>query len=85
LSEAEPTLELFHAIGDDSSAKVRRFVVDRELGAYLRFRNVTYDEVKADLIAHGGFATPALWDGATLVTGADAIIARLLAYSDVGR
>ncbi len=85
MSEVEPALELFHAIGDDSSAKVRRFVVDRELGAFLRFRNVTYDEVKADLAAHGGSATPALWDGVQLVTGADAIIARLLAYADVGR
>lgn len=77
--------ELFHAVGDDSSAKVRRFVVDHELLDEVRFRNVTYDEVKADLVARGGTTAPALWDGKVLVTGADAIIARLLAWSDVGR
>jgi hypothetical protein len=77
--------ELFHAVGDDSSAKVRRFVVERELLEAVRFRNVTYDEVRADLTARGGTGAPALWDGQTLVVGADAIIARLLAWSDVGR
>lgn len=80
-----PPFELFHAIGDASSARVRRFVQERELLPHLRFRNVSYEEVQRDLSARGGTGTPALWDGHTLVTGADAIEARLLAWSDVGR
>ncbi len=67
--------ELFHAISDPQSATVRRFVVDH--GLELRFRNVTYDEVRADLTARGGGTTPALWDGERLFTGADEVIARL--------
>lgn len=82
----EPTFELFHAIAEPSSAKVRKYVVDHELGEHVRFRNVSYPEVQADLAARGGgLTTPALWDGATLLTGADAIIARLAAHADVGR
>jgi hypothetical protein len=82
---AEPTLELFHTISEPGSARVRKYVVDHELSEHVRFRNVTYAEVQADLTARGGGATPALWDGATLVTGADAVIARLAAHADVGR
>jgi hypothetical protein len=77
--------ELFHAIGDASSARVRKYVVDHELTEHLRFRNVTYEEVQADLTARGGTNAPALWDGEKLVQGADAIIARLVAFADVGR
>lgn len=77
--------ELFHAIGDASSARVRKYVVDHELTEHIRFRNVTYEEVQTDLTARGGTAAPALWDGEKLVQGAEAIIARLVAHSDVGR
>lgn len=77
--------ELFHAIGDASSAKVRKYVVDHELGEAVRFRNVHYEEVQRDLRARGGDGPPALWDGQRLVSGAEAIIARLKAHSDVGR
>ncbi|MFZ5439555.1 MAG: hypothetical protein ACOZQL_06085 [Myxococcota bacterium] len=77
--------ELFHAIADVASAKVRKYVVDHELGEVVRFRNVTYEEVQKDLTARGGHGTPALWDGERLITGAEAIIARLQAHSDVGR
>jgi|APLak6261678615_1056124.scaffolds.fasta_scaffold00753_7 hypothetical protein len=77
--------ELFHAIADPSSAKVRKYVVDHELGEVVRFRNVTYPEVMKDLTERGGTGAPALWDGQKLITGADAIIARLVAHADVGR
>ena len=77
--------ELFHAIADPSSAKVRQYVVDHELTEVIRFRNVTYEEVQKDLTARGGTTPPALWDGEKLIEGAEAIIARLVAYSDVGR
>jgi hypothetical protein len=77
--------ELFHAISDASSARVRKYVVDHELTEVIRFRNVTYEEVKKDLVARGGTKAPALWDGEKLIEGADAIIARLVAHADVGR
>lgn len=82
---SEPTFELFHSIADPASAKVRSWVVDHDFTEHVRFRNVTYPEVQADLAARGGPGAPALWDGATLHTGADAIIARLAAHADVGR
>jgi hypothetical protein len=77
--------ELFHSIADAASAKVRGWVVDHNLTEYVRFRNTTYPEVQADLTARGGEHAPALWDGETLFTGADAIIGRLAAHADVGR
>lgn len=77
--------ELFHAIADPASARVRRYIVDHELGEAVRFRNISYPEVAADLTARGGAAAPALWDGAELTLGADAIIAKLDAFRDVGR
>ncbi len=77
--------ELFHEIADPSSAKVRRYVVEHELKPFVSFRNVVYPEVMADLATRGGARAPALWDGEKLVEGAEAIIARLVAYQDVGR
>lgn len=82
---SQPAFELFHAIADPSSAKVRAFIVEHDLTEAVRFRNVTYAEVQADLTARGGAGAPALWDGAALLTGADVIIARLRAHSDIGR
>lgn len=79
------SFELFHRIADPASARVRRFVVEHELQPFVRFRNVTYPEVERDLRAHGGADAPALWDGERLIEGAEAIIARLQAFSDVGR
>ncbi len=81
------TLEVFHAIADPGSARVRRYVTEHDLLSTLRYRNVVYPEVLADLTARGGTAesTPALWDGERLFVGADAVIARLVAHGDVGR
>jgi hypothetical protein len=70
-------LELFHAISDAGSAEVRRHVVAHGLEAHVRFRNVSYPEVEADLRARGGHAPPAVWDGAVLHLGAAACIERL--------
>ena len=72
-------LQLFHAIADRGSARVRNFIADHELLDRMRYRNVIYPEVLADLQGHGGSAesVPALWDGEKLHVGADAIIAVL--------
>jgi hypothetical protein len=68
-------LELFHAVNDEGeSARVRSAIAERNLLDRFRFRNVFYEEVRADLTARGGSRTPALWDGSRLVEGADAIL-----------
>jgi len=72
-------LELFHAIGDAESARVRKYIVDHELLPHFRFRNTTYEEVKRDLHARGGDKAPALWDGTVLIQGADAVLERIAA------
>jgi hypothetical protein len=69
--------ELFHDIAQAESAAVRRFIVEHGHKERVSFRNVSYDEVRADFEARGGTTTPALWDGAQLVVGEAAIIARL--------
>jgi hypothetical protein len=70
-------IELFHATNDEGSAAARKRVVDRGLVDKIRFRNVFYAEVEADLRARGGGATPAIWDGARLLVGRDAVLAFL--------
>lgn len=87
MSNPDKPFELFHRIADRSSAKARSYVVDHALEPVVRFRNVEYEEVRADLLERGGSLdqVPALWDGEKLVSGAEAIIARLSAHSDVGR
>ncbi len=75
---SEPALvELFHAISDSGSAVVRRFVVEHGLEAQVRFRNVIYPEVLADLTARGGGTAPAVWADGQLAQGADACVAVL--------
>ena len=78
------SFELFHQIADEGSARVRRFVVEHALTEDVQFRNVVYDEPAKRLAELGGHA-PALWDGEKLFVGADAAIARLRAFLDVGR
>jgi hypothetical protein len=80
-------LQLFHSIIGEGSARVRRYVMESDMKRAVRFRNVVYPEVLADLTAHGGTADqlPALWDGERLYVGAEAVIARLAAHRDVGR
>ena len=70
-------LELFHATNDEGSAEARKLVVDRALAGRIRFRNVFYPEVRADLDARGGKTTPAIWDGERLIEGREAVLAFL--------
>ena len=72
-------IELFHATNDEGSAEARKLVVDRDLVDKIRFRNVFYPEVRADLDARGGSGTPAIWDGEKLIGGRDAVLAFLRA------
>lgn len=70
-------IELFHATNDADSAAARKRVTERGLEERIRFRNVFYAEVQADLTARGGSATPAVWDGTTLIVGRDGVLAFL--------
>jgi hypothetical protein len=70
-------IELFHATNDEGSAEARKRVVDRGLVGQIRFRNVFYPEVRADLDARGGRSTPAIWDGEKLTEGRVAVLAFL--------
>lgn len=70
-------IELFHATNDEASAHARKRVVDRGLESRIRFRNVHYPEVVADLRARGGERPPAIWDGKALITGEAAVLAFL--------
>ncbi len=70
--------ELFHSTNDGgASARVRSLVVAHGLESKLRFRNVFYPEVSADLRARGGRKTPALWDGEKLFEGEEAVCAAI--------
>ncbi len=69
--------ELFHDIAQAESAAVRRFIVEHGHKERVSFRNVSYDEARADFVARGGTRTPALWDGVHLVVGEAAIMSRL--------
>jgi hypothetical protein len=75
-------IELFHATNDIDSAAARKAVVDRALVEQVRFRNVFYAEVKADFDARGGARLPALWDGARLHQGLDAVLLALSAAAE---
>lgn len=71
------TLELFHRLAEPDSATARRLVRDLGLVDAVTFRNVGFDGHAAALTAHGGGRTPALWDGATLHVGLEAVRAAL--------
>src|SRR4051812_38788238 len=55
--------ELFHRLVDEGSARVRRFVTERELTEVVGFRNVSFAEHLERLKLLGGGSVPALWDG----------------------
>ncbi len=74
---SNPVHELFHEVADPGSAAARRRVVELGLEGRIRFRNIVYEEVRADFEARGGRKLPALWDGETLHEGADVVRARL--------
>ncbi len=82
---AAASIELFHRIPDPASARVRRFVSEFALEEQVRFRNVVYPEVQRDFEARGGQMVPALWVEGELIEGAEAVLARLQALTDIGR
>lgn len=72
-----PALELFHRLAEPRSAEARRLVSALGLLEAVAFRNVAFDSHRDALAARGGGPTPALWDGARLHEGLDAVRAAL--------
>ena len=70
-------VELFHALSDAGSAACRRAIVERKLADRVTLRNVYFASHAAALAALGGARVPALWDGAALAEGKDAVLAAL--------
>jgi len=81
----EKSLQLFHELAHPPSAKVRRYIVDQALEDQVQFRNVSFEEARAELQRLGGESVPALWDGQRLYQGAELILIRLSQLVDVGR
>lgn len=71
--------ELFHRIAEPDSAEARRQTLALGLDAEVDFRNVDFESHRQALEAHGGAATPALWDGTVLHEGRAAVLAALAA------
>lgn len=63
---------LFHRIAQLESARIRALVVDLGLKPRIDFQNADTDG-RDELARLGGPDTPALWDGKTLVSGAEAV------------
>ena len=70
-------VQLFHLIADGACGRVRARVVALGLEAPVSFRNVHFDQAKADFERLGGTTVPALWDGETLHSGEEATLAAL--------
>jgi uncharacterized membrane protein len=68
---------LFHRIDDPASAAVRREIVARGLKSRIDFQNVDSADGKLMFAARGGATIPAIWDGAGLRSGADAVLSWL--------
>jgi hypothetical protein len=74
-------VELFYIIADPACAQARRVVLDLGLKERVRFRNMYYPEVRHDFHTHAGSTLPALWDGARLYEGLEAVVATLKAQT----
>ena len=68
---------LFHRIAEADSALVRLQIVALGLKPRIDFQNAETDG-KSELARSGGYATPALWDGKRLISGAGAVERELL-------
>ena len=65
-------LVLYHRLADPDSAAVRAWIVERGIKPRIDFQNVETEGADA-FAALGGVRIPALWDGARLHEGVDAI------------
>ena len=71
-------LELFHAIGDEDSARARRRAAELFLLDGIALRNVHFESHRKALADRGGSGTvPALWDGSELHEGLPRVLAAL--------
>jgi hypothetical protein len=78
-------LELFYEEGGSGSARVLAFIEENGIAEFVRARDVAIEDARGDWERLRGSAVPALWDGERLYEGAEAVLARMMAFLDVGR
>lgn len=78
-------LELFVAPDDRGSEKVRTFVQDHYLEDLVQLRDVSDARTRDAFLSAGGGTLPALWDGKRMTYGAEAAIAQLERFTNIGR
>jgi hypothetical protein len=76
--------ELFHRISEPDSAAARRRAGELGVLDRVELRNVEFESHRAALDARGGAETPALWDGAGLHVGRDAVLSALESLAQAG-
>jgi hypothetical protein len=64
---------------------VLAFIEDNGIEEFVRLRDVALEDARADLQRRRGAGVPALWDGHQLYEGAEAVLARLIAFLNIGR
>jgi hypothetical protein len=75
---SETDYTLFHRIAEPASARIRLRVVELGLKPRIDFQNAETDGREA-LARLGGSATPALWDGRSLIVGEERVAQQLTA------
>ena len=78
-------LELFIVPGDRGSEKVGVFVLDNYLDDLVTLRDASDPATAATFRARGGALLPALWTGEELISGAEAAMAYLQRFTNIGR
>jgi hypothetical protein len=78
-------LELYYQASERGSRKVLAFIEDHAMEEFVRLRDVEREEVRGEFQRRGGDVVPALWDSQRLHLGAEAVIARLIAFLNIGR
>ena len=78
-------LELFYRERERGSARVLAFIEEHAIADRVLTRDVAQADAREGWYRLSGSTTPALWDGERWYEGAEAVLARLVAFLNVGR
>ena len=78
-------LAIFYQEGDGGSARVLTFIEEHGIQDLVVARDIAFADARAAFDRLRGSSTPALWDGERMHQGAEAVLARLMAFLNVGR